>query len=224
MFSLSWGRLRTILRPVVLKYWLNERTKKLVTTRVEGLNLEVYPGVFHPKYFGSSAILANFVSSLPLTGRSFLEIGCGSGVVSLCAARAGAEVIAIDINPQAVQCTLANAASNELRVQAHLGDLFSPISGARFDVIAWNPPFLPGEPRTPAEAAFYGGSDLGVIRRFTEEVREHLNPDASVYTILSADTNTQHIENLFRRQTLNVSTVVSKSWGLGETMVILCAR
>src|SRR3989442_9595478 len=122
---LSWGRVRRALQPVVLKYWLDQRSKKFVKTRVEGFDLEIFPSVFHPKYFGSSSILANFVASLPLRGKSLLEIGCGSGVVALCAARAGAEVTAVDINPEAVRCTLANAAKNKLRVNARIGDLFS---------------------------------------------------------------------------------------------------
>ena len=96
---LSWGYVRRALHPVVLKYWLNKKSKRHLKTRVQELDLEVFPGVFHPKYFGSSSILAGFVSSLPLRGKTFLEVGCGTGVVALCAARAGAEVTAVDINP-----------------------------------------------------------------------------------------------------------------------------
>ncbi len=221
---LSWGRVRRALQPVVLKYWLNQRSKQFVTTRVETLDLEVFPGVFHPKYFGSSAILANFISSLHLDGKSFLEIGCGSGVVALCAARAGAEVTAIDINPEAVRCTIANATRNNLRVNARAGDLFSSLNGERFDVIAWNPPFLPAMPRSMPEAAFYGGANFDVIHRFAREARPYLKPDGSVYTILSNDIAIERIEQLFREQTFAVSRVLSKRWVLGETMVILCAR
>jgi release factor glutamine methyltransferase len=168
--------------------------------------------------------LAKFVSSLPLQNRTFLEIGCGSGVVALCAARKGAEVTAVDINPDAVHCALANAAANRLHVRAQLSDLFSALSDERFDVVAWNPPFLPGTPRTRIETAFYGGPNLEVIRRFVSEVREHLNSAASVYTILSTDIGIEDIEQLFRSRGFDVSRAVSQRWGLGETMVVLCAR
>jgi len=221
---LSLGRLRRAIQPVVLKYWLNQRAKKRVTTRVAGLDLEVLPGVFHPKYFGSSAILANFVSSLSLNRKSFLEIGCGSGVVALCAARAGAEVTAVDINPDAVRCTVANAARNALCITVQEGDLLSSVEGAAFDVIAWNPPFLPGEPKSPAEAAFYGGANFDVIRRFIGSARSHLKPNGAVYTILSSDIAIENIEQMFRDGGFAVSRAHSKRWGLAETMVILCAR
>lgn len=221
---LSWGRIRRALQPLVLKYWLKERSQTTVTTRMEGFELTVFPTVFHPRYFGSSSILARFVSSLELAGKSFLDVGCGSGLVALCAARGGAQVTAVDINPEAVRCTLANAARYDLRIDARVSDLFSALDNAQFDVIAWNPPFLPGIPATPAEAAFYGGLRLDVIRRFAAAVRRHLKSQPSIYTILSVDIDVVSIEALFEEQGFTVSRVLSKRWGLGETMVVLWAR
>jgi release factor glutamine methyltransferase len=221
---LSLGRVRRALQPVVVKYWLNRSSAKTVRTRVGGLNLQVLPGVFHPKYFGSSEILANFISSLPLREKSFLEIGCGSGVVALCGAKAGAEVTAIDINPTAVQCTIANAAANKLQVTARVGDLFSSVNGARFDVIAWNPPFLPVDATSPSDIAFYGGRRFDLIRRFAGDAHDYLEPGGSIYTVTSSDVSIEQIEQIFRDEAFGVSRVFSASWWLGETMVILCAR
>ena len=221
---LSWGSLRRALQPVVLKYWFNHRSKKTVATRVAGLDLQVFPGVFHPKYFGSSSILAGFISGLALNGKSFLEVGCGSGVVALCAARAGAEVTAVDINPDAVRCTIANAERNNLHVNACVGDLFSAVNNRQFDVIVWNPPFLSGEPKSVAEAAFYGGRNFDVIRRFAGEVRAHMTSRGSVYTIVSADVAIEQIEQIFGDQAFEITRVWSTRWALGETMVILCAQ
>jgi release factor glutamine methyltransferase len=221
---LSWGHIRRALQPIVVRYWVNRRTTVATSTRVEGFKLSVLPGVFHPRYFGSSAILARFVSSLDLKGKRFLEVGCGSGVVALSAARAGAHVVTVDINPDAVTCCLTNAAANGLVLDVRPGDLFSPLSGETFDVIAWNPPFLPGTPTTPAESAFFGGADFATIRRFAAGARKHLKPGATVYTILSADIDISLIENVFRHQSFAVSQVLSQKWGLRETMVILCAK
>jgi len=221
---LSWGRIRRALQPLVLKYWLNKRSQSTVTTSVEGFTLTVLPTVFHPRYFGSSSVLARFVSSLDLAGKSFLDVGCRSGLVALCAARGGAQVTAVDVNPEAVRCTLANATRHDLRIDARVSDLFSALDGAQFDVIAWNPPFLPGIPASAAEASFYGGPRFDVIRRFAAEVRHHLKSQPSIYTILSADIDVASIEALFQERAFSVSRVLSKRWGLGETMVILWAR
>ena len=221
---LSWGRVRRALQPLVLRYWLDRKSQESVTTRVQGLDLDVFPGVFHPKYFGSSSILAKFVSSLSLSGKSFLEIGCGCGIVALCAARAGATVTAVDINPDAMRCAAANAKRNRMQIDLRVSDVFSSLCGTTFDVIAWNPPFLPGIPKSLAERAFYGGPNLDVIRKLTSEARMHLNSDGSIYTILSADINIDQVEQLFREQRFMVSRPVTTRWGLGETMVILCAQ
>jgi release factor glutamine methyltransferase len=220
----SWGSLRRVLQPVVVKYWLNQKSRKTVRTSVEGFDLQVFPSVFHPKYFGSSSILARFISGLTLRGKAFLEVGCGSGVVALCAAKAGAEVTAVDINPEAVRCTLENARTNHLRVDARVGDLFSSVTGMRFDVIAWNPPFLRADAVTLTDAAFFGGRDFDVIRRFVKHVRANIADGASIYTILSADASIERVEEFFRNEAFDVSRVSSSRWGLGETMVILCAR
>jgi release factor glutamine methyltransferase len=221
---LSWGRIRRALQPAVVKYWVNPRSSRVARTRVAGFELEVFPGVFHPKYFGSSSILAKFVARLPLHERTFLEMGCGSGVIALSAARAGATVTAVDINPEAVRCTLANAARNQLSVDARTGDLFSPVNGMSFDVVAWNPPFLPKDPASPPEAAFYGGRHFALIRRFAGAAREYLRPGGCIYTVVSADVELTEIEGIFRQQDFTVSRALAKRWGLRETMVILCAR
>src|SRR5438093_8125741 len=135
---LSWGRVRRALQPLVLRYWLHQRSQISVRTRVEGFELEIFPTVFHPRYFGSSSILARFVACLPLARKSLLDLGCGSGLIGICAARAGAVVTAVDINPEAVRCTVTNAQRNGVRIDAFVSDLFSALAEDQFDIIACN--------------------------------------------------------------------------------------
>jgi release factor glutamine methyltransferase len=221
---LSLGRVRRAVHPLFLKYWLRRRSSMRVKTCVEGFDLDVFPQVFHPRYFGSSAILARFVSSLPLTGKSFLDVGCGSGLIGMCAARAGAQVMAVDINGEAVRCTLANAERHELPIKVQQSDLFSAIGARQFDAIAFNPPFLLGTAQSAADRAFYGGLNFEVIRNFVAGVRAHLRPGGAIYIILSADIDIANVEQIFRDRCFKISRVVSSRWLLGETMVILCAQ
>ncbi len=221
---LSWGRVRRALQPLVLRYWLNQRSQMPVKTRVEGFELEIFPTVFHPRYFGSSSILAGFVASLPLAGKSLLDMGCGSGLIGMCAARAGALVTAVDINPQAVRCTVTNAERNGLRINARISDLFSALAGYQFDIVACNPPFFPREPRSPTDAAFYGGPDFKVISMLAAGARTHLGPGGAIYVVLSGDIDIPRIEQIFRDRHFTVSRALTTRWLLRETMVILCAR
>jgi ribosomal protein L11 methyltransferase len=61
-----------------------------------------------------------------LTGDArVLDVGCGSGILAIAAARTGGSVIAIDIDPVAVESTIANSALNgfEALITARQGSL-----------------------------------------------------------------------------------------------------
>ena len=67
---------------------------------------------FWAELWPSGAALARAIAARPLTGRRVLELGCGLGLVSVAAALAGAEVLAVDRSPEATTFTAANAARN----------------------------------------------------------------------------------------------------------------
>ena len=97
----------TFLKPYLTWYLKKERT-----TTVGGFQLLIKPTVFHPKYFFSSIYLLDFVSGLELKDKQFLEIGCGSGLISLKAYQKKASVTAVDINEEAIHCTRINFQKN----------------------------------------------------------------------------------------------------------------
>lgn len=119
-------------------------------------------------------LLAKAVHAEVRRGDRFLEVGCGTGYVSLVAARAGAEVACTDANPHAVALARHNARQNGLRLEAAEGDLLAGLAGP-FDVVAFNPPYLPTAPDDyvpgPLNLAFDGGPDgNAVVLRFAEQV------------------------------------------------------
>ena len=93
-----------------------------------------------------------------LQGKKVLEIGSGSGFLSVEAARRGAEIIAIDINPLAVKATRKAALDAKVTVVACEGDMFEPVTGELFDLVICNPPYLPNEPKDP-DLALDGGPE-----------------------------------------------------------------
>ncbi len=74
----------------------------------------------------------------PAEGPRVLDLGCGSGILGLAAARLfGAEVLAVDTDPEATATTAENAADNALAITTHTGDLASTPPGT-FDLILAN--------------------------------------------------------------------------------------
>jgi len=74
-----------------------------------------------------------------------LELGCGSGVLSLLAAKGADRVIGVDINPRAVHVAKFNARLNQAEnAEFIVGDLYQGVEGRRFDLIFSNPPSVPG--------------------------------------------------------------------------------
>ena len=67
---------------------------------------------FWTQLWPSGTALARAVTGRPLAGRRVLELGCGLGLVSVAAALAGADVLAVDRSPEAVTFTAANATRN----------------------------------------------------------------------------------------------------------------
>ena len=77
------------------------------------------------------------LEALVLPGSTVLDVGCGSGVLAVAAARLGAgRVVAIDIDPAAHEATLDNAARNGVAVEVSATPL-GEVAG-RFDVVVAN--------------------------------------------------------------------------------------
>lgn len=119
-------------------------------------------------------------------GERVLEIGCGSGVVSIHCALAGAEVVCGDVNPRAVALTRMNAAANGAVLEAVETDVYSNVEG-RFDLILFNLPYLPVEEGEGLARAWSGGPDgLGPLPRLLDGAPKHLLPGGRVVVVTSS--------------------------------------
>lgn len=111
-------------------------------TEVAGRKFKVLKGVFSPRYFNDTDIFARHLKVEP--GQKILEIGPGTGAISISKALEGAIVTAVDINPKAVKNTKLNAKIHGIqdRVKVFEGDLFKLLPlNSKFDTIFWNTPF-----------------------------------------------------------------------------------
>lgn len=117
---------------------LVELATRTVVVDAEGgpVRLQVPPTVFGDGLHPTTASCLELLAELVGPGTTVLDVGCGSGSLSVVAARAGAVVTAIDIDPVAVAATIANAAANEVDVDATTTPL-ADLSGT-WDVVVAN--------------------------------------------------------------------------------------
>ena len=119
-------------------------------------------------------------------GERVLEVGCGSGVVSIHCTHAGAEVTAVDINPYAVECTRRNASRNGLEIDVRQSDMYCNVTGC-FDTIVFNLPYLPVEEEGLLEKAWSGGgTGVQPLERLLEGAGDRLVPGGRVVVVVSS--------------------------------------
>ncbi len=147
------------------------------TTRLHGLRIAVPVGVFPPRLFFSTKLVCRTVARMKLSGKSFLEVGCGSGAISLVAARHGAKVTAIDISDLACMTTRQNATANTFAIRVVESDLFSHVDGC-FDVVVITPPFFRHDPSTQLDHAFHAGANFEYFHRLFANLAPHLHKDS----------------------------------------------
>jgi len=167
-------------RPILERYLRKDRP-----FRYDGLELIILQSVFHPAFFGSSKVFAGFLKEQHLAGKKVLEVGCGSGLLSLVAAKAGAGVTAVDINPAAIACARANAQNNHLRIEVIHSDLFQNLAKEEFDIIIVNPPFFEGQAKEDSSYAWYCGPDFYFFTNFFQELPTYTTAHSKVWMILS---------------------------------------
>jgi release factor glutamine methyltransferase len=126
-------------------------------------------------------------------GEDMLEIGAGTGLAAVLAARAGCRVVATDVVPEAVAWAGAIAARNGVgdRVEVLQGDCYEPVSGRRFHLICASPPQMPtppGRERDDATAAADNGGVDGwaILDRLIAGAPAHLRPGGRLVFTLFA--------------------------------------
>jgi release factor glutamine methyltransferase len=146
------------------------------------------PDGVQPPKAGSRLFCRNLAAA---PGERVLEIGSGIGLAAVLLARAGADVVATDVVPEAVEAIRANAALNGVRVDARLGDCYAPVAGERFDLVCVNAPQMPTPPgpgRDDGDAvADNGGVDgWAILDRVIDGAPAHLRSRGRlVFTIFA---------------------------------------
>jgi release factor glutamine methyltransferase len=177
-----------ILIPIVRWYLRKERTYTYQGTRII-----VSPGVFHPGFFSSTGFVLEFLKEQPLTGKTLLELGCGTALVSIIAAKSGANVLATDLSLAAIANAKRNILENQVRVDVLRSDLFSKIDKRPFDWIIINPPYYARTPRNEAELAWNCGENFEYFRQLFNELGNFIHENSTIAMVLTKGCDLQKI-------------------------------
>lgn len=157
-----------------------------------------------------------------------LEIGTGTGLIAIIAARKARMVIATDVNPHALDCAVKNITINKAyNVELRKGDLFEPVEDEKFDLILFNTPYLPSDEDEAVDdeldAAWNGGfNGREVIDRFLAGVKDHLNPGGKVQLVQSSLTGNE--KTLEKLEELGFkASITAREKGFFEEIVVITA-
>ncbi|HEV8579344.1 MAG TPA: methyltransferase [Thermoanaerobaculia bacterium] len=206
---------------------LRRRLGRVVLERVDGVPILVLPEVFNGVLFRTGEMLARTVAASSLASpRSAparaLDLGTGSGIGAVFAARRGFQVVAADLNPDAVRCARLNALLNRLedRIEVRQGDLFAPVAGETFDLVLFNPPFFQGTPRGPLDLA-WRATDL--LERTAAGLPAVLAPGGTALVVLSTDGEGKNLLAAFGAQGLASEAVAQRDYG-NEIVTVYAVR
>lgn len=145
-----------------------------------------------------SYLLEKYVSKLA-KNKSFLDMGAGSGIQSTAAIKANASsVLAADISQEVIKNL------KKKKIPCIKSDLFKNIKG-KFDIIAFNPPYLPEDKREDKESqlATTGGKRGDEITlKFLRQSVKHLNPGGFILLIVSSHTPHDKMNKLIKEKNL----------------------
>lgn len=155
---------------------------------IPGLEKKIYPwyGSYFPTRFEHIELFADWLKEYKGEKESAIDIGIGSGILSLLLTKYGFEnVIGTDTNPNAIiglQEFLPKE-NLEKKIKLHYGDLFDSCD-EKVDIIVFNPPWLPiSRDIEGIDRAMYYDEDL--FPRFFDQASKYLKPKGKLLIIFS---------------------------------------
>jgi 16S rRNA (guanine1207-N2)-methyltransferase len=109
------------------------------------------------------------------SGASVLDLGCGTGLVALAAARRGAQVTAVDADVRAVDSAERTLSANGFDVEVMISDCAEAVRNRQFDTVLCNPPFHQGV-----------GVEYEVARQMVRDASGLLRPGGRLYLVSNA--------------------------------------
>ncbi len=177
----------------------------------QSITVKVFPGVFHPGMFYSTKFLINFIRTQSIRNKSLLELGCGTGLISIISAKEGALVTASDLSTRAIENATANAKLHHLPITVIHSDVFDSIAQKQFDWIIINPPYYARHPKNEEELAWHCGRDFEYFKKLFGSLNNYMNATSRVIMVLTLGCELEKIFNIASENGFQFDLVMGKS-------------
>lgn len=186
----------------------------------KGFKLKLHPQVYEPAE--DTFLLAENLKVKE--GDIALDIGTGTGIIALLMAKKAEYVLGVDVNPIAIKLAKENAKINGIKnVEFRVSDLFENVEG-KFDIITFNPPYLPGEDKElkePIDLALIGGKrGREVLDKFIDQVIDYLKPNGIIQIVQSSITGVEDTIEKFTKLGFKVEITAKERYFFEEIVVI----
>lgn len=214
---------RRLTSPLLRRWFLRHYSRERGWRR-HGVDIRVAPGVFPPGPTVSTTVLLDYLvqrfAGGAARGLNVLDMGCGTGLVGLVLARAGATSVATDINPAAIQNARLNAVRNGLDLTLVRMDQVTGFRADAFDLVVITPPYYPRNPATMAEKAWYCGQDFGYFAALSPQLLAMVRTGTEVLMVLSEDCDLRAIDALLAGQGLCLKVAHARRRFLELTLIL----
>lgn len=204
--------LHPILRRL-MEYYLSEPR----WYKYDDIKIKVLPGVFHPGFFFSTGFLIDYLRTQDIESKRILELGAGSGLISIFCAKKGAHVTSTDISPIAVSAIIENAYINGVSIEVIQSDLFEKLQERTFDYIIINPPYYPKKAKNYSEMAWYCGPQFEYFQALFKQLSQFMS--ATTLMVLSEDCDLEKIKSIAAERMITRKLVATKKFKIEENYI-----
>ena len=157
-----------------------------------------------------TTVFLNYISTITLKGKKVLELGCGSGIISIYTASKGASVTASDINKIALDSLKSVSQKQHFDINCIYSDLFKATPKICFDCIIINPPYYPRRAKSIEEHAWFCGKDFEYFEKLFIQLPNQLTSTTNCLMILSDDCEIKTIKNTAKKNNLSFTKIHEK--------------
>jgi len=153
-----------------------------------------------------------------------LDMGTGSGIQAESAAKKATSVYAVDKDPSSIAFCKENV--KERKIKFVKSDLFSFFAGRKpkFDLIIFNPPYLPDHPKVQDIALDGGKKGYELLNRFLDEANLYLKKDGIILIVFSSLTKKDKVIELIDNNCLEYSELDTQRLFFEELYVFLIEK